>query len=366
MIKFSKELVKRLPKLRRVFAERDQLRTECARLRSERDVSMSERYELFLKSNQLNAQCGSAQDEARRLALENESLRRERDQALAEKNHLLKSQWVPPGHYYSPIPDLDELKSREREIWGKSDKDLPGIDFNEQEQLGLFRAFRGFYSQFPAYQASPEPSLRYYYENGYFPYSDALYLYCMMRYLRPRRIIEVGSGYSSCVMLDTNERFFDYGIACTFVEPYPQRLKSLMRPGDCERVRLVEKKLQEVDLDLFRELEARDILFIDSTHVVKTGSDVNHILFEVLPALRRGVTIHIHDVWHPFEYPMAWVYMGRTWNEDYLLRAFLQYNHAFKIQFFDSYLRKFHQQEFPAELPLVATHGGASIWLRKV
>jgi hypothetical protein len=115
--------------------------------------------------------------------------------------------------------------------------------------------------------------LRYFFENPYYGYFDAIFLHCMIRHARPRRIIEVGSGYSSCVTLDTNELFFDNRIACTFVEPYPQRLRTLLREDDLGRIELLDRRLQEITLDRFRALEANDILFIDSTHVVKIGSE---------------------------------------------------------------------------------------------
>ena len=122
--------------------------------------------------------------------------------------------------------------------------------------------------------------------------------------------------------------FFDNEIQCTFIEPHPKLLKSLLKQGDLERIEIVPRPLQDVDLELFESLRANDILFIDSTHVAKIGSDVNRIFFEILPALATGVYVHFHDIFYPFEYPREWIYEGRAWNEAYMLRAFLMYNAA--------------------------------------
>ncbi|HEX6383406.1 MAG TPA: class I SAM-dependent methyltransferase, partial [Anaerolineae bacterium] len=131
------------------------------------------------------------------------------------------------------------------------------------------------------------------------------------------------------------------------------------------RIEIIARPLQDVSLDRFSALTAGDILFIDSTHVAKIGSDVNYLFFEILPALAPGVYVHIHDILYPFEYPAAWVYEGRAWNEAYLLHAFLQYNPTFSIQFFNTYLERVHEPWFRQEMPLCLKDPGGSIWLRK-
>jgi hypothetical protein len=371
MLDLPKKLVKRLPRLRSVFAERDHLRNERERLRAEqqqllvqRDEAMAELGRLRAERDRVRGERDLTLSERYELFLERDRVRMERDQALAQKEELLKGQWVPPGHYYSPIPSLAELKAREQEIWGRFPRELPAIDLNENEQLGLFDVFKNYYREMPDFPAEKQEHLRYHYQNDYYPYGDAIPLHSMIRYLRPRRIIEVGSGFSSCVTLDTNELYFENSITCTFIEPYPQRLQSLLKPTD--KIDLVEKNLQDVDLKLFGELGPRDVLFIDSTHVAKCGSDVNYIFFEILPALARGVSVHVHDIFYPFEYPQGWVYGGKAWSEDYMLRAFLQYNNAFKIQYFNSYLVAFHRGRMEADMPLCLRYPGGSIWLRKV
>ena len=177
--------------------------------------------------------------------------------------------------------------------------------------------------------------------------------------------MEIGSGHSSCVVLDTNERFFGGSIECTFVEPYPELLRSLVREDDLERAKLLEAPLQTIGDDLFRSLQANDILLVDSTHVAKVGSDVNRIVFEVLPLLASGVHVHFHDVYYPFEYPRWLGAGGRAWNEAYLLRAFLLYNDAFEVALFNSFLGQLHREALAAALPLAAPNPGSSLWLRR-
>ncbi len=273
--------------------------------------------------------------------------------------------WFPPGHFYSPIPAIEEVKQREEEIFNKIPGEIPGIDLNVEEQLELLNKFKKYYKEQP-FGSRKREGLRFYFENPSYSYSDAIVLYCMIRHLQPKKIIEVGSGYSSCIILDTNELFFGDSISCTFIEPYPQLLQSLIKGADKMKIEVIQKNLQDVNLDKFSELSAGDIFFVDSTHVSKINSDVNYIFFKILPYLESGVYIHFHDIFYPFEYPKEWVYQGLAWNEAYLLRAFLQYNNAFKIQFFNTYLEHFHREEFFDEMPIPLKYVGASIWIKKV
>jgi hypothetical protein len=272
-------------------------------------------------------------------------------------------EFVPPGHFFSPIPNLREVNDNERRIW-RYPRQFPGIDLNEEEQLKLFELFASYYEDFPYLSASAS-GLRYSADNGAFSLADAFSLSCMIRHLHPKKIIEIGSGHSSCVTLDMNELFFGGRIDCIFVEPFPELFLSLLKSEDAGNIKLIHRKAQDVDLSLFKTLDAGDILFIDSTHVSKIDSDVNYLIFQVLPILNQGVHVHFHDVIYPFEYPRAWVYEGRAWNEAYLLRGFLQYNIAFKIVFFSSFLVHFFQTHFEERLPLYLGNSGASIWLRR-
>lgn len=294
------------------------------------------------------------------------SLVEERNQlhnlVTAWKRHL---RYVPPGHFYSPIPNLDEVRENEATIFGKAPKAIPGVDLAEASQLQLLDEFNTYYSELP-FRSDKTPELRYFFENSSYSYSDAITLYCMIRHARPKRIIEIGSGHSSCVTLDTNELFFSGEIKTTFIEPYPELFLSLVKPSDKESIQLLPNKLQDVDPEVFQSLEANDILFVDSTHVSRINSDVNRILFEILPALKSGVYVHFHDVFYPFEYPKKWVYEGRAWNEAYALRSFLQFNSAFRIVFFNTYLEHFHRAVFEEHMPLCLKNPGGSIWIQRL
>jgi len=289
----------------------------------------------------------------------------EREKLRSELSALKAlNKFVPPGHFYSPIPSLDEIRRDESKIFGKPLPGKTGIELHEEEQLKLLGDFIAFYKEMP-FQSEKHEGLRYYYENPAYSYSDAILLHCMIRFLKPKNIIEVGSGFSSCMMLDTNELFFDGSIATTFIEPYPKLLLSLIKDADKSKIRTIQSRLQDVDLCEFETLQANDILFIDSTHVSKIYSDVNYIFFEILPKLSSGVYVHFHDIFYPFEYPKAWVYEGRAWNEAYLLRAFLQYNNAFRVVLMNTFMEHFHEAFFQKNMSLCMKNTGGSIWIRK-
>jgi hypothetical protein len=270
---------------------------------------------------------------------------------------------VPPGHFYSPVPRADEIRRLEPRLYATPETQPPGIDMREPAQLQLLEKFKPYYDEV-AFPAKPNDGWRYGYANPAYGYPDAFFLHAMIRHVRPKRVIEVGSGYSSCMTLDTNEQFFSNSIRCTFIEPYPKLLKGLVRPED--KLDLIESGLEDVALDKFRELQAGDILFIDSTHVVRVGSDVTYLFFSVLPALASGVYIHLHDVFYPFEYPMSWLLEGRQWAELYLLRAFLMYNIAFEVVLMNTFLLRRHPELMREKFPSCCAEPFGSIWLRKV
>jgi hypothetical protein len=273
--------------------------------------------------------------------------------------------YVLPGHYYSPIPSLQEIRDNEDQIFNRISPELPAIDLNTTNQLALLDTFKKEIPSIPFPKTKTDP-YRYYYENWSFNYADAMVLYAMICHYRPRRIIEIGSGNSSCVTLDTNEFKFHNEIECTFIEPYPSFFLSLIKPGDRDRLKLIPSRLQDVPLSEFSALDENDILFIDSTHVSKINSDVNYIFFDIIPSLKKGVLVHFHDVFYPFEYPKPWAFEGRGWNEDYLLRAFLEFNSAFKIEFFNSYMANFYRDRIAEWQPDFLINTGGSIWLRKL
>lgn len=287
------------------------------------------------------------------------------NELVKERDSLIKaSGFVPPGHFYSPIPSIDEVNRDEERIFAKPDKQISGIELRETEQLSLLQSFEKYYADIP-FKSEKTKGSRYYFENPAYSYCDAIFLNFMIRYAQPKRIVEIGSGFSSCATLDTNEIFFNNSISTTFIEPYPDLLLSLISEEDKERIKILPTRLQDVPLSIFSDLESGDILFIDSTHVGKVFSDVNLIFFEILPRLQSGVYIHIHDVFFPFEYPKEWIFGGRAWNEIYMLRCFLQYNQKFEIILMNTYLEHFHEAYFRERMPLCLKNRGGSIWLRK-
>ena len=277
---------------------------------------------------------------------------------------IVTSSGFRPGHYHSTLPDLSEIEHDADAIFGE--KELAGIDLNTEKQVKLLSEFASFYSDYPYFK---ESSLRYKKEGAWYRHSDSVFLYCMMRCFKPEHIIEVGSGYSSLVMLDTSELYLNNNVRCTFIEPFPQRLLENLREDDKKAHTFISGKVQSVDLEIFQILDKNDILFIDSSHVSKVGSDVNYLLFEVLPSLKPGVLIHIHDIFYPFEMPVQWVLEKHWfWNENYLLHAFLMNNRNYEIVAFNTYLQKLMPEWFRKEMPecLVRPESSGSIWIRKL
>ena len=273
-------------------------------------------------------------------------------------------QFAPPGHFYSPIPDLKYIKDQRSQLFDRQLMEIGGISMRAEAQRALVEDFGRFYADMP-FKAERTPGLRYAFNNSFFSYGDAITLYSMLRTFRPQQVIEVGSGHSSAVMLDTNDKFFSGGIRFTFIDPYPERLRSLLTDSDQSRHEVISADVQQVPLVQFQSLQANDILLIDSSHVVKVGSDVGYLLSIVLPSLKSGVLVHFHDIFWPFEYPESWLLDGRAWNEAYALKAFLQFNSAFEILFFNSYLSVHHKDVLESHLPLFLQNPGGSIWLRK-
>jgi hypothetical protein len=284
---------------------------------------------------------------------------RQRDEFRATVNLL----WQPPGHFYSPIPALEDIRRRDASLFAP--RPMAGISLNETGQLTRLDRM-GSVAGDHGYTTPPTNGARYALDNRAFGAVDALVWAAMLRTIRPARVIEVGSGHSTAVLMDTIERHLTPRPTVTLIEPYPALVRSLLRPGD--RVRLLESGLQDVPLGEFDQLQANDVLFIDSTHVSKTGSDVNYALFDILPRLASGVYVHIHDVLDGFEYPREYVYQGRAWNEAYLVRAFLQYNSAFEIALWPSWLARTHPERLSRAIPLPSSgvFDVASLWLRKV
>lgn len=259
-------------------------------------------------------------------------------------NLCLKYGFLPvPVHFYSAIPDVEELK--QRKIWDKKSH-LPGIDFNKKEQIALLKelgANFGDECEWPLDRTKDATS--FYINNSSFGYGCAAGLYTIIRKFKPKNIIEIGSGNSSRIVrqaLKKNDRSSQY----TIIDPYPGKdiYHNKIKPN-----RLIKEKVELVDPIIFKKLKANDILFIDSSHSVKIGSDVNYLFLEVLPILNPGVIIHIHDINLPYEYPKEYAqneYFRQFWTEQYLLQAFLACNNDYKVLLGMNYLMTDHLKVF--------------------
>ncbi len=266
--------------------------------------------------------------------------------------------WATPGSYGSPIVDTNDVRGSGSD--GTGSVSLPGIELDTAAHDALWAEWLPHALQWR--DSSPAQARRYHTENSMFGPFSATLLAAAIGAIRPRRYVEIGSGFSSAVVLDVNdEQRPDDPIDCTFIEPFPDRLHSILRPEDLEFCTILVEKVQTVDLAIFDQLEAGDVLFIDSSHVAKSGSDLLHELFEVLPRLKSGVYIHFHDILYPFDYPMDWmVKQNRSWNEPYFLRSFLMYNTEFSVHFWSDY-----QALFGSPTPELKVPRSSSIWLRR-
>jgi hypothetical protein len=276
---------------------------------------------------------------------------------------------VTPVHFYQPIPDTRSLSET---LWDRP-SELVGVDMNDAVQLELLRKhfpkFRNEYQQFPT-EPTDEAGC-FYLGNGLFGGGDALVAYCMVRYFQPRLIIEIGGGFSSLLLAEAGAKNGKSALIC--IEPFPQQFLRQTLPGSCS---LVEKRVQDVDLELFSELGPGDILFIDSSHTVKIGGDVNYLILEVLPRLKPGVIVHVHDIFLPFEYRRDWVMeQFRFWTEQYLLQAFLAFNSEFEVLMANRYLGNRYMEDVKAAFPILekletalpdsVRRGGGSFWMRR-
>jgi hypothetical protein len=273
----------------------------------------------------------------------------------------------PNGHFYSPIVNPEELSTRIEQIW-PPDPTVVGIDLNDESHRVILADVLPKYLpdyDYPEKLEEHAGLTQFYTQNSQFSWLDSRTLFALLRHWRPSRVLEVGSGFSTLLVSDVNRRFLQGSADVTCIEPYPREFLRKTIPG---MTRLIERKVQDVALDEFSSLQSGDILFIDSSHVAKTGSDVNFLYFEVLPRLASGVRIHIHDIFLPCDYPQDWVLNeNRSWNEQYLLRAMLTYSSGFRVVFGCSYaFTKFpHAVQTALAHPKGHIFGGGSFWIER-
>ena len=274
---------------------------------------------------------------------------------------------VTPNHFYEPIPDTRSLGDS---LW-TTPSALVGLQMNEEGQRRLLETFsssyRSEYEVFPK-DGTPIP-YRYYVDNVGFGSVDGELLYCMIRHLKPRRIIEIGSGYSTYLsaqaILKNAEDKNGYECELTAIEPYPNPVLKKGFPG---LTRLVQKRIQDVPFSEFEKLGENDILFIDSSHVLKIGSDVQYEYLEILPRLRKGVLVHSHDIFLPSEYRKEWVLKNHIfWTEQYLLQAFMAFNDSFEVVLAAGYVHRRHPEWLESAFGSYSrgTRWPGSFWIRR-
>jgi Methyltransferase domain len=273
----------------------------------------------------------------------------------------------PPGHYYSPLVDTVELslEPRRSQIWPHEPRATPGVDWREAEQIALCRDVFAQQARLAFPETEGDDPSEYFALNGQYPPLDAWALEAMLRWLRPTRMIEIGSGFSSLVTARVNREFLDGRLRFTCIEPYP---RGFLVDGVAGLSDLIVAKVQDVPLAEFESLRDGDVLFVDTSHTVKTGGDTTWIFHEIIPRLARGVIVHVHDAFLPGDYPDEWVLDGWGWNEAYLLHSFLAFNSAFEILLGVRYMSQLRPDELTEAFPdwrTTAQQGGAAIWLRK-
>jgi SAM-dependent methyltransferase len=290
----------------------------------------------------------------------------------------------PPGHFYSSVPDLRKLAAEptRSRVWPDVPHRAHGIDWRDGAQLELCMKF--LVEQVPlklAGKPTDDPN-EYFGANYQFSPVDAWVLQAILRQLRPARMIEVGSGFSSLLTAQVNREFLGGQMRFTCIEPYPRDFLLRGVPG-ISNLRVEE--VQDTPLELFEELGDGDVLFVDTSHTVKTGGEVHWIFSQIIPRLNPGVALHIHDVYLPGDYPKQWVLdEARNWNENYLVESFLMFNSAFKVllsvqwmiqndpdALLDAFPDLIDQRKVtealrpPAEHFLLGEHSGSSLWLQR-
>lgn len=273
--------------------------------------------------------------------------------------------YAAPGHFYSPIVNPAEGHARlvraEAEAFSDS---LPGLEINRGLMIDTWNRLLPFLTDAP-FESSPGKGLKFGYDNPAYSWGDASVLHAMLRLYRPNRIVEIGCGWSSACIFDTVSRYLDPTCELTFIEPFPQLLRELLN-NVTPNTRIFESKVQETAPRQFEKLRAGDLLFIDSSHILRTGSDVHFELFEILPLLAEGVLVHIHDIFWPFEYPRPWVVdENRSWNEAYAIRAFLTNNNKWRVLFFNDYFVRFERPRIEATFPKFLQNSGGALWIRR-
>jgi len=286
--------------------------------------------------------------------------------SLQRKRHDHPTEY-PNGHFYSPVVSVDEAKSQAGRIFSR--RRPAGIPLDAEKQIARLSVLSKYFPEMP-FSDEASPPFRYYYNNTSYAFGDASIYWGMIGDLQPARIMEIGSGFTSALALDAID-YFGLDTRCTFIDPYPELLHRVAKPIGPQHS-VIADLVQNVDPAIVDELGRNDVLFIDSSHVVKTGSDVHFEITQLLPRVKPGVIVHFHDAFYPFEYPRGWVIdRNYSWNELYFLHAFLMYNDLFEILYFNDFVGKEHadrvRQLLPREISSrIVLNPGGGLWLRRL
>jgi predicted O-methyltransferase YrrM len=273
----------------------------------------------------------------------------------------------PLDHFYSPVPNNRLLASEpdRSRVWPPTPRSAPGLDWRGEAQVALL-AELGRQSELPVADGPTGDRRDYHAANEMYSRLDAWMLQALLRHFRPKRMVEVGSGWSTLLSARVNREHLEGSMELTCIEPYPPEFLDAEVEGVS---RIIASQVERLPLDPFFELSDGDVLFIDSSHTVKTGGDVVFLLQEVVPRLASGVVVHFHDIFLPWDYPSEWVFSGRAWNEQYLVRAFLSFNSAFRILLGVGWLSYYRPDALAANLPSYPAayrDGGGSLWIQRL
>lgn len=264
------------------------------------------------------------------------------------------------NHYYEPQFDNWNPKQDFSE-----DRALPGIDWNTPEQLKTLERFVFSRELLDTPQEKPTP-LRFYFNNGAFESGDAEYWYQLIRTIKPKRIFEVGSGNSTLMAIQAirKNRGDDPNYECEHICIEPYEMPWLEESG----VTVVRKKVEDMEISFFSRLQENDVLFIDSSHIIRPQGDVLFEYLELLPSLNKGVIVHVHDIFSPRNYPKLWLQDEvRFWNEQYLLEAFLSHNSSWKIIGALNYLHHGYYDKLKSAAPfLTQEREPGSFYIQKI
>ena len=277
--------------------------------------------------------------------------------------------WCLPTNYYFPLPDttvLEQPAERAR-VWPEEPHPMPGIDWRPEAQVELCtEVFAGQTPiSFPKEAAPGVPE--YAQDSRRYPWVDAWVLQAFLRHLQPSRVVEVGAGYSSLITARVNNEFLNGQMHFTAIDPNPLEFLERDIPGLTE---MRPERVQDTPLEVFEQLGPNDLLFIDTSHALKTGGDVVWIYNQILPRLAPGVIVHLHDCFMPWDYPEQWVFAGKGWNEQYMMQSFLVWNSAFEVLFGTHWMMRRHwdllRRAFPDLVEEDRHREGSSLWIRRV